>query len=407
MGPPVFPQEVFDLILSHVQHLEDIPFSYATALHAESAQRELGYRMQRVCSAWVIGGRRIAWSRFTYFWNADDHLINGLLERPNLAGEIRELFYERSPTSGPRGPPASIRRRRDATLKVVELIEMCSARLETLFFDCPEDNLDLWAQVSSSVMASTIRKLGLVAHVNNEADLFILVRSLGEFVLLNGLFINIYSSREWPTSTAQTTIRPAPTTSRLPVARFTLQQPFSNASGPSISPADLFASLLNPEQLQTLELDISARDMQNLDWVGAFRRLEFISLSVLDLSRGGLTTRLSFLVDTLSTLPVLKTVFIEPSPAGETPHGIALEPSPVSLGRLLMRMPPSIGFYRLGGGVFFVDDVGLPLVSLRVRPSPQVSLKLSLKLKGTEKARPVELSRRTDTNGVKLWSIVL
>ena len=108
----------------------------------------------------------------------------------------------------------------------------------------------------------------------------------------------------------------------------------------------------------------------------------------------------------MSTLPLLKTVFIEPRPAGETPHGIALEPSPVSLGRLLMRMPPSIEFYSLGGGVFFVDDVGLPLVSLRRHPWPEVSLELSLKLKGTEKARPVELSRRTNTDGVQLWSIV-
>ena len=270
MGPPVFPQEVFDLILSHLQHLEDIPFSYATALHAESAQRELGYRMQRVCSAWVIGGRRIAWSRFTYFWNADDHLINGLLERPNLAGEIRELFYERSPTSGPRGPPASIRRRRDATLKVVELIEMCSARLETLFFDCPEDNLDLWAQVSSSVMAATLRKLDLIVNVNDEADLFILVRVLGKFVSLRDLYI-LYT--EGPSSTAMTAIRPAPTSSRLPVVRFTLRQTFSNVSSPSVGPGELCASLLHPEQLQSLALNLTERDVTNFDWMGAFRRL--------------------------------------------------------------------------------------------------------------------------------------
>ncbi|GAA5913022.1 hypothetical protein JCM8208_005671 [Rhodotorula glutinis] len=396
-GPPVFPQEICNLIL---EHLEPIPVSVATAVQAESAQRELGYRMQRVCPAWWLGGRRIAWSRFTQFWNGDDYLINGLLTRPHLASEIREIMFQHSPLDANAvNSTSSIPTRRRATLTVVALIEMCSARLEILYFFCPADNLDLWAQATMSFMAATLSKLSLRVTVTDAADLFDLVRGLGELVRLNDLFIVIDGDREWapsgPPEAQQKGIQSAPTSSLLPVARFTLRHPGALASRLSIAPGEVLASFLDPEQLQSLALEVSERE--SLDWVGAFRRLRFISLACFEAHRDPTFLPRRHHLDA----PCSR----KGRPAASTKYSTQLAPSPVSLGRLLDKMPPRIKFYSFGGGVFFVDDIGLPGLPRKQRPRPDVRLKINVKLKGT-KVRPVALYRRTEADGTKTWSIL-
>ncbi|GAA5847013.1 hypothetical protein JCM9279_006992 [Rhodotorula babjevae] len=343
VGPPVFPQEVFVLIL---EHLELVSASDDEALEAESAQRELGYRMQRVCSAWRLGGRRIAWSRLTCFWRADDDLIEGLLVRPELAREIRELAFRPS-SSELGGPRASIDRRRLAPDKVVKLVEMCSTRLDVLFvstpYTSPEDPT-IWPRIFSSVMATALRNLSVLSLVGSEEVRVKLLRGLPACTNLRRLTLNIL---DWP------------------------------------------------------KYQRRAWDAAFLGWLGAFDRLEKISFVSI-----GQDGQLPFFVEYMASLPALEEVFFEPRPRGDVENRTTLAPSPVSLGRLLEKMPPRIKLYSVGGGLFFVDDLGLPTASLPHSPQPEVRLKLSLKLKGAQKARRVVLVRRTSANGDQLWSIL-
>jgi len=396
---------VFDLILSH---LEPVPPLYATDPHAESAQRELGYRMQRVCPAWLIGGRRIAWSRFTYFWNADDDLINGLLERPNFAGEIRELSYQYILMSEARGPTASIRRRRDATLKVVELIEMCSARLETLSVQMRSTSSEVpidWARIFSSTMASTLRSLSIRVSVGSEEVLVKLVRGLAAFTNLRRLILSVHGSSQWQPRARGADVQPVLSASRLPVETLILDHWGEGPPTLPILTGELLTALLDTAKTRDLTLSLSGHKIDDLAWLGAFDHLEVVDLAASP-DAEPLKSQIPFFVEGIASLPALQTVYISPLPREDLVNRTDLAPSPVSLGRLLIRMPPRIKRYTVGGGVFFVEDVGLPTVALEHRPRPDVRLVLSLKLKGTEKARPVELSRRTNTNGVKIWSIV-
>ncbi|GAA5847000.1 hypothetical protein JCM9279_006985 [Rhodotorula babjevae] len=350
VGPPVFPQEVFALILEHLEPVEHSARHDArlndARLKAESAQRELGYRMQRVCTAWWVLGRRIAWSSVTYFWNANDYLIEGLLMRPELAREIRELAFRPS-HSKLGGPRASIDRRRRAPDKVVKLIEMCSTRLDVLSvytpYTGPEDPT-FWPRIFSSAMTTTLRDLAILARVPSEEVMVKLVRGLAAFTNVRRLTLAIFDSSGW--------------------------------------------------QPRTLDAALLGR-------LGAFDRLEKISFVSI-----GQDGQLPFFVEYMASLPALEEAFFEPRPREDAEPLLTLARSPVSLGRLLEKMPPRIKLYSVGGGLFFVNDLGLPTASLPHSPQPEVRLQLSLKIDGAQMARAAVLVRRTNANGVQLWSIL-
>ncbi|KPV73790.1 uncharacterized protein RHOBADRAFT_45751 [Rhodotorula graminis WP1] len=401
-GPPIFPQEIFNLILEHLENIVH-PLSRDAPLEAEADQRMLGDRMKRVSPAWLTGGRRIAWSRVTCFWDVEDKLVKFLFEQPALAREIRELLFQPGEHCPTRTAPGDHRRQ---TVDVVELIKTCSGRLDKLFFVCPVGDHDLWAQVTSSVMAATLSELSLLVDYSNDALLFELRQGLAHFVRLKILGVIIETDRGL--SARRSVAQPAPIAIRLRITRFTFEHVVKRATSSSVLASSFFAQLLEPERLHSLALKVSLQEAEQLNWIGAFRRLRFISLSCAPWSPNfrPVTAHIALFAEAIASLPELGTVRINPAPARDLSSDSPPVPSPVPLSHLLAQMPPRIKTYRIGGGVFFTDNVGLPGIPRHQWPPPDVCLKLSLKVRRDWTARLVRMYRRTGPDHVQTWSIL-
>ncbi|GAA5901763.1 hypothetical protein JCM8208_003579 [Rhodotorula glutinis] len=387
---PRLPTELIVTILGHLEHVEP---------GDEPRQRRIGSRIARVGRAWLQAGRRIACAHVAMEWN-DDYLARHLLKHPDLRKEVCALFFHSDKPSYTSVASASSRR---SAVIMVELIEKCSPRLKTLHFQFPVDGLDLWTRITSSAVASTLRELNISAGFGSEDALLHLLGGLAVFIGLEELNIFIEDLPEWDPTVGYSELVPkANARGGLPVRTFSFWHNVVE-SIPSLVVGNLLASLLDTKKLSSLELRLGGYGAEHLEWVGAFRRLTSIFLSAAHIEP--LVDELPFFVDAISSLPRIRRGFIDPEPGKDERNGTALVPSPVPLADLLDKVPPCIELYCIGGGVFFNEDLNLPLASDSDSQEPDVRLQLSLKLKSAKKARPVELVGHVQSNDLILWSI--
>ncbi|GAA5901765.1 hypothetical protein JCM8208_003580 [Rhodotorula glutinis] len=392
---PRLPQELIDLIFKHLE-LPERPDDYEACLEVESEQRRLGTRIECVCKAWQLAGRRIAWSRVSCTQGDDDYIFKGLLTRPQLVKEICALCSEpASPSADPQSASTD--------LQAVELIEGCSSRLKYLAFGLAQNNPALWERVSSSTMAPTLRELDVRTWIDSEEGLLSLMRGLAKFNSVAGLHLPIIDCTTWDSSAAFADVERPPILGHLPVETFVLShKPWEERAGTLLA-SKLLIPLFNKGALRTIRLDLSKPEIDNLAWVGDFCGLE--SLTLASTSGRLLATEFVYFIYVIASVTSLKEARIDPEP-GVVEDGAALARAPVSLDDLLTLVRPSVEYLRIGGGFVFIDDKLERAYAPREHPPcPSTALDAFVKLKYENEADSIPLDRRIGPDGTQAWWI--
>ncbi|GAA5847004.1 hypothetical protein JCM9279_006987 [Rhodotorula babjevae] len=394
------PRELLDQVFGHLElsmDSEDRPKIFK----AEIKLRKLGTNVSLVCKAWHLAGRRVAWSQVTCLWD-DGRLVEFLLKDENdkIVKEIRKLVLIQ-PVQGMQSSTSDLHRR--AAVDFVRLVERCSTRLNVLKCRFPEEAPALWARLATATSAASLRTLELATPISSDDAFLSLSRALAKFSQLKALTVYPSLCPGWQELRSSSPSEPAPVVPALSVTDLVLYPRGDRTVQPTLAMGPHLASLLDSDQLRSLYLRTSARDAAALTWIGQFRNLEhiFLNISMTITPRG---PTISYFVEVVSSLPVVRRVFVGSDPGEDAKRGMRLEPSPISLGRLLAKLPPRVEYYNIGGGVYFVEDLGLSMVAEDRLPTPEFHLNLNLKLEQDKEARPRTIFRRTQADGRQSWS---